>query len=486
MTRRTALWLAAVPFLALASLGHWIYWYQPRLRPATPEGDLPAKIFAEASFDTAVWIAHPHQNLPALGNLTGLGGPSLEAALRLAGVDAPPLESVRLPPASSLAVGASADGEHWLAAAKIHPLAAGFLRLAGALADNPWLGGGTLRWTGGGRPADLHIGWSGTTWRATTDPAALERVDAAPAAHSAAARSAPAVAWVRLPPGDSGGDGGGGGARDPLWPQGPVALMAETKPMPRVRLATTTRSPGALPQTGRAGGTEPATDRDTGESGERLRLGRRVLETGEALLLVMQGAKGDLRAPDRVALDQALLLFPLPVGTDPGELPRSAVVFRAPESALTAPGSPSAPPSKPGSPWKLPGEQLLELGGHDLPRGRADGWSVRATDAVALGQALAAVRSLRVLWDADGRAPRWGLWLDVEPAATEIERLARGLEHSPLLRRDDQRRWHDAAIVLRALARPGARVEAVSLEEEMVLLWTAQAAADAGPVSPSP
>ena len=37
-------WLAAIPILLLASLGHWQFWYYPRLRPAVPGDDLPSRI----------------------------------------------------------------------------------------------------------------------------------------------------------------------------------------------------------------------------------------------------------------------------------------------------------------------------------------------------------------------------------------------------------------------------------------------------------
>jgi hypothetical protein len=181
-----------------------------------------------------------------------------------------------------------------------------------------------------------------------------------------------------------------------------------------------------------------------------------VLDTAEALLLMLQRGRAE-----GASADQAMLLLPLPEGTDKGELPRSALLHRP-----VAPGAPE------GRTWKLPGEQLLDISGRDLPRGESAGWQVRATDAIALGSALAAAKEVRTLEDAG--LPAWAIWLDVEPAAQEIDRIARGLKDSPFLRRSDRRRWLDAAEVLRSMARRPARVEGLVDGEEIMLRWTAR------------
>lgn len=440
MTRRTAIWLATIPFVVLAALGHWIYWYQPRLRADAPGEDLPSRILRSEGFDTAVWIAHPHQNLPTLAEMTGLDAPGLAAALRLAGVtgaDAPRLGQVRIPPASSLAVAASDDGEHVMAAARVHPLAAGFLRLAGMLASNPWLEGGTVR-VGTGAPGEsaveVTLAWRGATWTAATNPADLDGLDEQTTESDG---WAPAVAWVRHRSASATSDG------RTVLPSGRLVLLATEG---SVRLASR--------QAAAASGDRPPRS-------DRLEQGRRVLEAGEALLVLMRGATVGDAAPE-----QSMLLLPLPADTDVSELPRSAVLHRTLPSAGAG-----------GKVWKLPGEQLLEIAGHDLPRGAAAGWEVRATDAIGLGSALAAAPELRKLTELKqsgaGGLPTWGLWLDVSPASVEIDRLARGLEQSPFLRRSDRLRWNDAAIVLRSMARRPARVEGLVDGDRVLLRWVA-------------
>lgn len=440
MTRKGALWLAAIPLLAVAAIGHWSFWYQPRIRAATPGQDLPSRILASERYESAMWIAHPHQNLPSLSETTGLDAAGLEAALRLAGVDAPRLRGVRIPPASAMAVAfvaadavgsgggaGGAGGERWIAAARVHPLAAGFLRLAGALAGNPWLGGGSVRLSSDHGPLDVTVGWQGFTWTASTDPSDIESLDDTPSA--SVGSWAPAVAWLRhRPRSETASEAVDDGL---ALPAGSVYLVADAG---QVKLASRSSSVG------------------TDEDSHRLRLGRGVLRAADALLLLQQRARRDVP-------DQSMLLLPLPGGTDASELPRSAVLHR------------SLADGADGGRWDLPGESLLDAAGHELPRGAAAGWSVHATDAVALGSGLAAAPELRTL--AEDGLPEWGVWLDVVPASVEIDRLAAGLEKSPFLRRELKERWQNAAILLRALSRRPARIEGYVDGDEVLLRWSA-------------
>ncbi|MDA8015843.1 MAG: hypothetical protein MPN21_00215 [Thermoanaerobaculia bacterium] len=430
MKRRSAICLALAPLLVLAGLAHWRFEYQPRLRPAAPEDDLPARILSADGWDTAVWIAHPHQNLPALAETTGLDGPGLAAALRLAGIDPPDLDRFRVPPASSLAVAVGEGGREWVAAARVHFLAAGFFRLAGTLAGNPWLRGGTVRWTSVDDQAlDVTVSWRGTTWVASTDPESAATLGASA---GSSARS-PAIAWIDHRSGPEQRKDGPG----PL-PFGAIVLQAEEG---RVQLASQ--------------GSRLASSMGQTEAADGLRAGRRVIAAAEALLLLVQRSRPETGVPD-----QSMLLLPFPPATDTSELPRAALLHRL------------LPDGREGKIWDLPGEGLLEIVGHNLPSDTAANWTIRATDRVALGGALAAAPALEAA--SEGGLPTWGLWLDVVPASVEIDRLARGLESSPLLSRSERQMWRDAAHVLRAMARHPARVEGYVEGEALLLRWSAE------------
>ena len=181
-----------------------------------------------------------------------------------------------------------------------------------------------------------------------------------------------------------------------------------------------------------------------------------MLRAADALLFLQQRAR-------RGVPDQSMLLLPLPAGTDASELPRAVVLHRAPADGRDGGTDVNR--------WDLPGESLLDAAGHDLPRGVAAGWSVHATDAVALGCGLAAAPELRIL--AEDGLPEWGVWLDVVPASAEIDRLAVGLETSPFLRRELKQRWQHAAVLLRTLSRRPARIEGYVDGDEVLLRWSA-------------
>lgn len=412
MSGRIRLWLLIGALGLLAAVGHWLFWYQPRLRPAAPGDDLPGRLLASGDFDTAIWLAYPHQNLPSLATATGLDAGSLAASLRLAGLDLPALDRMRLPPASSVAVAVRDD--RWMVAARVFPAAAGFVRLSGLLAGNPWFAGG--------RVGEVTVAWRGTTWIASTGPPPTmdATLDSPLDSPIETGDRTPALARVH-----SRGQGD-------VLPNGSLRLLAG-----RDFVVLTSGTAGS----------------------PLLEGGRRVLDAAEGLLLVVAAeAEGTPDAPT----DQAMLLLPLAAGTDESELPRAAILHR-----------PAGPGPDDCRRWDLPGESLLKIAGHDRPQGAAAGWHADTTDALALGSALAAAPELRALSEAATGLPRWALWLDVVPAAHELDRLARGVEGSPLVSRRERRRWLDAARVLRALARRPARIEGYADGDEMVVRWTA-------------
>ncbi len=119
-------------------------------------GDLPVRI----------WIPYPHQNLGALeralGDLAGLS----EVSSYLLAQDLASLPSFgpfRLPPSRDLVVAGSSDGSRVVVAASVFPLVARLARVAGRLADNPWLAGGSVELQG----REVQVEWLEGTWLAT-------------------------------------------------------------------------------------------------------------------------------------------------------------------------------------------------------------------------------------------------------------------------------------------------------------------------------
>ncbi len=160
------LWLSSAALLLAA--GHWFYWYHPHPRSATPNlDDLPARLLLTEDFPTAVWVPFPHQNLGALSRL-GTSPQDLAAALAgLAEVEAPSLPRFgpfSAPPARELLLAADPEGGRFLLAARVYPGLAVFARLAGRMAGNPWLGGGTIEL----RKSRVEIRWDATLWSART------------------------------------------------------------------------------------------------------------------------------------------------------------------------------------------------------------------------------------------------------------------------------------------------------------------------------
>jgi hypothetical protein len=241
VSRRFLLWLAAL-VLALGLVGHWWYWYQPKERAGSsdPE-DLPARILADPAARFAVWLPFPHQNLAAaadacgnLEDLTGalvrrVGGQSGDRSVAL-----PRFGPFIAPPARELAASWRADGGVVIAA-RVYPALALIAKLAGRVAGNPWLAGGTVELEG--RAATVE--WRGSLWLARTEGTELPPAvaHAAPAAASLAAFHL-ASAAVPLPAGEY--------RLTRTTDGGLEALLVGAQPLPPVSAGGLSRADAAL------------------------------------------------------------------------------------------------------------------------------------------------------------------------------------------------------------------------------------------------
>ncbi len=188
----------SIAVLILLAAAHVAYWYLPReharsLRP----GSGTATVFENADLPFRAWIAHPHQNLGFLES--GLSGERWREGLaKLLGVpelEVPDFGPFALPPAAELALATDEKGERLILAARIYPAVAAIARLAGSVANNPWLAGGRLE--EGGRLYEVEwrsgcwmLRTSGESWPASSEPskAADGLIEASP----------PAIAWIGL------------------------------------------------------------------------------------------------------------------------------------------------------------------------------------------------------------------------------------------------------------------------------------------------
>jgi len=161
--------VAAVGVVLLLLLGHWAWWYRARARAEAPRPDSPvAALLAEDGYGIAVWMPYPHQNLAHLQRKAGLSGEAFLALARLVELQMPRLPSfgpLAVPPASELAFGIAEDGERFSVRAQVYPLFAAFARLAGRMADNPWLAGGSIYRDG----QQFEVGWQGNVWSVTSE-----------------------------------------------------------------------------------------------------------------------------------------------------------------------------------------------------------------------------------------------------------------------------------------------------------------------------
>lgn len=321
-----ARWLLASAVVVLAAFGHVYYHYFPRARAAAP-GDSPvAALLADADFPAAVWVPYPHQNLARLRELAGTEPATLRALARLAGLPSPSLPGfgpLALPPSSEIAVASDETGERFVVFAQVYPAFAAFAKLAGRLANNPWLRGGEI--VVDGRTAE--VSWSGSTWRVISSQLSPEVVQRVP----------PAV--------DSGADAGG-----LAW----IRIWQSVEPLP-AGLYRLRQDDGGLLITSRQDG-EPETALGSSLAAE---LG------GEGLFLLIYTSGNP-------ALDESArsLAFFDQQQDKQLELPRIAS-FHEPGSAR----------------WSLPGESLLELAGREPRATTEGTWAIAALDSTSLEEA---------------------------------------------------------------------------------------------------
>ena len=147
---RWSLWSGIAALLIVAMIGHWYYWYAPRSRTGSPRAEAPTSqvFFGESELPLRLWVPYPHQNLAALEDAVGdLAGWTEVSSYLIA-------EDLAILPSFGPA------GDRLVVAADVYPLVASLARVAGWLAGNPWLAGGSIDLQG----SRLQVDWRGSTW----------------------------------------------------------------------------------------------------------------------------------------------------------------------------------------------------------------------------------------------------------------------------------------------------------------------------------
>lgn len=412
MTRRR--WfLVAGAVLVVAALAHYLWWYSPRVRPATPDpDDLPGQLLASGALPVALWVAYPHQNLGALEEGFGEGAERrhfLEALARVADLPEPALPGFgpfAAPPAREMVALSDEAGERVVVVARVYPALAAISRLAGKLAGNPWLAGGEVEAFGGW----AQVSWDGTLWT-------VGNVDVA----------------ELLPKGRGGGENGRAGSEE--FGDAPPALAALRLDRPISYLPAGThrlrRTDDGLAlgsdEASETGGTTAAGEGDP----EVFRaLDRAGSESGGDLaLLAVSGPGGPLEGEGG-----AFALFSGSSGGGGlmgllGDLPSAAVWYR--------PG---------GERFDLPGEKLLSRLGGSRAR-TASGWSLLGTGS----SAVAAAEPLTPEVDRLTATASLALVTDPTAALAAVDRVLAILEAVPLVSSDEVRKWRDWHAVLAPL-----------------------------------
>ncbi len=392
---RVALVLSAIVVGVALIAGHIVYWYQPRVRPAAPlAGSVVAGLLDAERYPAVLWLPYPHQNLGMLMGDDAAYADYLAACARLAGL--PPLVlpsfgSFPVVPAHEIALASDEQGDHFVVLARVYPAIAAFARLAGRLANNPWLGGGEVMIRD--RPA--VVSWQDGVWTVRDEdsrplpnpnPGRTETEGPVPVASSLAVLAMHA-------------------AVDP-FPAGTYRLARVDG---SIEIVSSTTLP---PASWQAAGAVPPDN---------------------LVLMMMAGARPALAAPAR-----ALAFFAHDRGSR--DLPRAAAFNQAIAGDLDQ--------------WEVPGEDLAKLAGA-LRQVEHGPWRIAAlggaslTSALAVAPRLSSVAGLDAV-AADGLA--WALWANLPQTLREVERLAAMLDDLPLIRAKERERWHDATAVLRPVA----------------------------------
>jgi hypothetical protein len=400
---RRLLRLAISLFLLLLIAGYFLYGYWPRERASAPEpGSLTARLLASGAYGACLWIPYPHQNLGKLEGAIGDGPAYLAAVADIANVPAPVLPSFgpfALPPSSEIVACSDLGGERFLLVARVYPAVAAVARLAGRIADNPWLRGGEVRETRGGhdevRERVLHVAWRDGYWtvRAGDEPA------------------------IPVPP-----------AGSPPYPASLGVLHLEKDVSDFPAGAYVLRRKGEDLEVGLQGGAPPP--------------GPPVAVDGPdaPVLLAVAGPAWPADA-EKPLPPAAMVLFGGKGGLHLGPLGDMPGL-----ATFNPPGERR---------WGLPARGLASLLTDNLPRGNAAGWSLVALDDASLARAEALAPRIAELVPPAGEGPGarmvLGLWLRPHPALRLISGFRQSLEKIPLVERRQVERWRNWETLLSPL-----------------------------------
>lgn len=381
--------------LLLLIAGHVYYWYMPRERAAAPTpGSLPARLLSADDYGACLWVPYPHQNIAKLEGAIADGPAYLAAAAQIAEVPSPVLPSFgpfAVPPSSEIVACSDLGGERFLLVARVYPALAAVARLAGRLADNPWLKGGEIRETRGRRDEVqekvLHVAWRDGYWtvRSGDEPTV-------PASASSPLYS-PSLGILHL----------GKDVSD--FPAGDYVLQRKGEEDLELGLAGSPPVP------------DPPVSLDS---------------AGAPVLLAVAGTAWPADA-EKPLPPTAMVLYDTqgglrlgPLGSLPG-----VAMFNVPGEKR----------------WGLPVKGLAGILTDNLPGGNAAGWSIVALDGESLrrAEALAAGISTLVPPSGDGPGARMvlGVWLKPRPALRRISQFRQALQKVPLVPRKQVERWQD-------------------------------------------
>jgi len=393
---------AILLIVLLLLAGHYYLRYAPRERAAAPSpGSLPARLLASDSYGACLWVPYPHQNLGELEGAIEDGPAYLAAAAQIAELPAPVLPSFgpfAVPPSSEIVACSDLGGERFLLVARVYPTLGAVARLAGRLADNPWLKGGEIRETRGRRDEVqekvLHVAWIDGYWTVRSGDEAVVPARAASPLYP------PNLGILHL----------GKDVSD--FPAGDYLLQRKGEDL-ELSLAGGGPIPG--PPVPLDGPEAPA-------------------------LLAVAGMAWPADAekplpPTAMALyDTKGGLHLGPMGDLPG-----VVMFNVPGEKR----------------WGLPAKGLAGILTDNLPSGNAAGWSLVALDdeSYRRAEALAPRISTLVPPSGDGPGARvvLGVWLEPGPALRRISQFRHGLQAVPLIPRKQVERWQDWETLLAPL-----------------------------------
>lgn len=401
---RRLLRLLIPPLVLLLVVGYFLYAYGSRERATVPAG-LPARLLASGAYGACLWIPYPHQNLGKLEGSINDPASYLAAAARVADLPAPVMRSFgpfAVPPSSEIVACSDLDGKRFLLVARVYSGLAVVARLAGRVADNPWLRGGEIKETQGGSedgPVErvLHVAWRDGYWtvRQGDDPA----LPAVSAANSAAAYP-PSLAIFHL------------GKDVSNLPAGDYVLQHQGEDLDVTLLG---------------GATPPAPPAFT-------------QQPDAPALLAVAGA--DWPADSEKPLPPAaMMLFDADGGLSLGPL------GKVPGLAVLNPEGEKR--------WGLPAKGLGGLLAQNLPNGNVAGWSVVSLDDASLARAEALAPQIATLVPPAGDGSDGmilGLWLRPEPALRRVSQFRKGLERFPLAERRQVDGWRDWETLLSPLA----------------------------------